>query len=33
MLAVVKVLNNRGEVITAFFTDRKKKGEIVWKKG
>jgi len=32
MLVVVKVLNNKGEVITAFFTDRIKKGELVWKK-
>jgi len=32
MLVVVKVLNNEGEVITAFFTDRIKKGEIIWRK-
>lgn len=32
MLVVVKVLNRDGEVLTSYFTDRIKKGEIVWKK-
>lgn len=32
LLVAVKVFNSEGFVITAFFTDRIKKGEIIWKK-
>lgn len=32
MLVVVRVLNAEGFIVTAFFTDKIKKGEIVWKK-
>lgn len=32
MLVAVKLLNNEGFIITAFFTDTIKKGELVWKK-
>jgi len=31
MLVVVKVLNSKGFIITAFYTDEIKKGELVWK--
>ena len=31
LVVVVKVLNNRGNIITSYFSDRIKKGEIVWK--
>jgi len=32
MLVVVKILNKEGYLLTAFYTDRIKNGEIVWKK-
>jgi hypothetical protein len=32
MLVAVKVLNKEGHIITAFYTDRIKKGELIWKK-
>jgi hypothetical protein len=32
MLVVTKILNKEGFIITAFFTDKIKKGEIIWKK-
>lgn len=32
LLAVVKVLKREGFIVTAFFTDRVKKGGLVWKK-
>jgi hypothetical protein len=32
MLVIVKVLNKEGYIITAFYTDRIKKGELIWKK-
>jgi len=32
MLVIVKVLNSDGKIITSFFTDRIKKGELIWKK-
>ncbi len=32
MLVVTKILNKDGFVITAFFTDKIKKDEIIWKK-
>jgi hypothetical protein len=32
LLTVVKVLNREGFIVTAFFTDRLKKGGLVWKK-
>ena len=32
LLVGVKVFNGEGFVITSFFTDRIKKGEVVWKK-
>lgn len=31
MLVVVKLLNRKGFIITAFYTDKIKKGELVWK--
>ena len=31
LAVVVKVLSRRGFIITSYFTDRIKKGEIVWK--
>jgi hypothetical protein len=31
MLVVVKVLNSKGFIITAFYTDEIKKGELIWK--
>ena len=31
MLVVVKVLNSKGFIITAFYTDKIKKGELIWK--
>lgn len=32
MLVAVKVLNKEGYIITAFYADRIKKGESIWKK-
>jgi len=32
LVVVVKVLNKKGNIITSYFSDRIKKGEIVWKK-
>ena len=32
MLVVVKISDREGIIVTAFFTDKIKKGEIVWKK-
>jgi len=32
MVVVAKILNKEGYLLTAFYTDRIKKGEIVWKK-
>lgn len=32
ILVIVKVLNSGGKIITSFFTDRIKKGELIWKK-
>lgn len=32
LLAIIKALNREGFIVTAFFTDRVKKGEVVWKK-
>jgi hypothetical protein len=31
MLVIVKVLNTKGFIITAFYTDKIKKGELLWK--
>lgn len=32
LLAVIKILNREGFIVTAFFTDRVKKGGLVWRK-
>ena len=32
MLVVVQVLNGEGFIVTAFFTDKIKKGDLIWKK-
>lgn len=32
LLVAVKVFNDEGFIITAFFTDRIKEGEVLWKK-
>ncbi len=32
LLVVVKILDREGFIVTAFFTDRVKKGGLVWKK-
>ena len=32
MLVVVEVLNGEGFIVTAFFTDKIKKGDLIWKK-
>ncbi|MEA2089825.1 MAG: hypothetical protein U9O89_03590 [Thermoproteota archaeon] len=32
LLIIVKTLNREGFIVTAFFTDRVKKGGVVWKK-
>ncbi len=32
LLTAVKLFNGEGFIITAFFTDKIKKGEIIWKK-
>jgi hypothetical protein len=32
MLVVVKVSNEEGFIVTAFYTDKIKKGDIIWKK-
>ena len=32
LLVIVKILNEEGFIVTAFFTDSVKKGGIVWKK-
>jgi hypothetical protein len=32
MLVIVQVLNGEGFIVTAFFTDKMKKGTLVWKK-
>ncbi len=32
LLVVIKTLNREGFIVTAFFTDRVKKGGLVWKK-
>jgi hypothetical protein len=32
MLVVVKVSNEEGFIVTAFYTDKVKKGDIIWKK-
>jgi len=32
LLVTVKVLNGEGFIVTAFFTDKVKKGELVWKR-
>ena len=32
MLVVVQILNGEGFIVTAFFTDKIKKGDLIWKK-
>jgi hypothetical protein len=32
MLVVVEILNGEGFIVTAFFTDKIKKGDLIWKK-
>lgn len=32
LLVVIKTLNREGFIVTAFFTDRVKKGGVMWKK-
>ena len=32
LVVVVKVLNRKGSIITSYFSDRIKRGEIVWRK-
>jgi len=32
LLVVIKTVNREGFIVTAFFTDRVKKGGVVWKK-
>jgi len=32
LLVTVKILNGEGFIVTAFFTDKVKKGELIWKK-
>jgi len=32
LLVAIKTLNREGFIVTAFFTDRVKKGGFVWKK-
>ena len=32
LLAVVKILNEEGFIVTAFFTDRVKRGGLIWKR-
>lgn len=32
MLVIVKLMNGEGFIVTAFFTDKMKKGDLVWKK-
>ena len=32
LIVVIKTLNREGFIVTAFFTDRVKKGGVVWKK-
>jgi hypothetical protein len=32
LAVVVKVLNKKGVILTSYFTDRIKKGELIWKK-
>jgi len=32
MLVVTKILNKEGFIVTAFYTDKIKKGEVIWKK-
>ena len=32
MLVAVQILNGEGFIVTAFFTDKIKKGDLIWKK-
>ena len=32
LLVVIKTVNKEGFIVTAFFTDRMKKGNVVWKR-
>lgn len=32
LLVIVKVLDEEGFIVTAFFTDKIKKGDLIWKK-